>query len=289
MKRGIGIDILLLFSGMSWGMGYIFSKIALDGGFGAPLMIFLRFAVSATLFIIIIWVKKEKIRKIEMMIGMISGAMLFFGYYLQLFGLRFTTPSANALLSSTSIVILPFVIWVLLKQRPSAKIFAAAFLFVIGVGFLTWRGVSRFTINVGDALSLIGAAFFALNTAYLSVRLYKCDPIRLMCVQMLSAATLAAIATGIFDSASLAEANYGVGLWAILYLALVNTGAVLYIQNYALGRVSPIKVGMYLSTESLFAAVFSVLLGYESPSVSLTIGGILIFSAIMLMEIKMKK
>ena len=289
MKRGIGIDFLLLFSGMSWGMGYIFSKIALDSGFGAPLMIFLRFAVSATLFIIIIWIKKEKIRKTEMTIGMISGTMLFFGYYLQLFGLRFTTPSANALLSSTSIVILPFVIWIFLKQRPPVKIFAAAFLFVVGVGFLTWRGGSRFVINAGDVLSLIGATFFALNTTYLSVRLYKCNPMRLMCVQMLSAATLAAIATGIFDSALLMEANYGVGLWAILYLALVNTGAVLYIQNYALRRVSSIKVGMYLSTESLFAAIFSVLLGYESLSISLTIGGVLIFMAIMLMEVKIKK
>lgn len=45
------------------------------------------------------------------------GAALFIGFSLQIIGLQYTTPSKNAFLTATNVVIVPFITFLICRKR----------------------------------------------------------------------------------------------------------------------------------------------------------------------------
>ena len=51
-----------------------------------------------------------------------AGIFLFISYYFQTYGLKFTTASKNAFITTLYVIIVPFLHWFLTKVKPSGKI-----------------------------------------------------------------------------------------------------------------------------------------------------------------------
>ncbi len=67
------------------------------------------------------------------------GTALFLGFSLQIIGLQYTTPSKNAFLTATNVVIVPFIAFLICRKKVGLKGIAGAVLAIAGVGgFCPW-------------------------------------------------------------------------------------------------------------------------------------------------------
>jgi drug/metabolite transporter (DMT)-like permease len=69
-------------------------------------------------------------------------------------------------------------------------------------------------------------------------------------------------------------------VWAvIIFTAVFATAIAFVVQTWAQARISATKVAVILTTEVVFAAIFSVALGREPITLRLLIGGTLVLVA----------
>ena len=65
------------------------------------------------------------------------GAALFIGFSLQIIGLQYTTPSKNAFLTATNVVIVPFIAFLICRKKVGFRGIIGAVLAIAGVGLLS--------------------------------------------------------------------------------------------------------------------------------------------------------
>jgi drug/metabolite transporter (DMT)-like permease len=198
-----------------------------------------------------------------------------------------TTVSNSAFLTATNVVFVPFVAWLMTKQRPKTKVFFLAALTFIGIAVLTVDTVNVGTLNIGDFYVFLCAIAFASHIAYVSIAVKDNNPVQITLIQMLTAAVLSIAGVLIFHPANLAEIHFSYGLPAVLFLGLFSTCLCFLLQTSAQKRTTPGKAAIILSTESLFGTIFSVIIGFESLTAKIIIGGLIIFTSVTLMEVKL--
>lgn len=146
-----------------WGSGFIVSRMALDASVTPELLMMVRFSV-ATLVVGLFFRKrlKQKFKMTDLKGGIIIGLFLFLGFYIQIVGLQYTTPSNNAFLTATNVIMVPLIWWVLSKKRPGKKLLISSMLCLLGIGVLSLNFTAGFSFSWGDLLSLLCAFFFCL-------------------------------------------------------------------------------------------------------------------------------
>ena len=136
MKKYIG-EIGLFLTAIVWGMGFVGTKLSLDGGLTPLQLITIRFLI-ASIFINLIFYKriKENISKEAIKCGAILGAFLFIAFVVQTIGLVYTTPSKNAFLTAVNVVIVPF-IGFFIYRRKLDRIGVISSLLTLSIGILS--------------------------------------------------------------------------------------------------------------------------------------------------------
>ncbi len=280
--------ILLFIVAIIWGGGFPAVKFALQTGITPFYLITSRFSIAAVLIFIFSYKKMKPHLRTHLVPGLILGTFLFLGFAFQTFGLELTTPSKNAFLTSTYVVIAPFIYWIVAKHLPDKYTMIGAVLTIFGIGFLTLD--DKLSLNQGDLLTLICAGFFALHIIFIGHysrkdSKMKADPLTLVFYQMLFAALLAFISALIFEPFNATPEL--TGILSIIYLGVFSTMLAFFLQNYAQQYVSESQSAIILATESVFGAIFSVLLLSEILSTNMIIGFTLVFIAIIITETKL--
>jgi drug/metabolite transporter (DMT)-like permease len=76
------------------------------------------------------------------------------------------------------------------------------------------------------------------------------------------------------------------GDWAsVLYMAVFAAALALAGQTWAQAHLPPTRTAIIMSMEPVFAAVFAVLLGGESATARMLLGGLLVLSAMVIVEL----
>jgi drug/metabolite transporter (DMT)-like permease len=277
----------LMLVAMIWGAGFMAVQIALDNGFSEGLMLFGRFAVAALVLLIVAGKRLFPASRQELLYGLIAGFLLFLGFYVQTAGLRFTTPSNNGFFTATNVMMVPFIAWFLHKKRPPIKLFFCCLMALAGFFILAWNPDIGFSVNLGDLLTLLCAFFFACHIASLGIFSPKVDALRLSFFQIAFAGGFSLIAFLLFELPALSLANWKGGLPAVIFMGLFPTCLCFLIQTWAQGKTSSGKTAVILSCESLWCMIFSVMLGYEQLSVQMVVGGLVIVSAVCLLEVEL--
>lgn len=227
----------------------------------------------------------KKICRQDLLYGGVAGAILFFAFYLQIYGQARTTVSNSAFLTATNVVMVPFLVWAATKKRPAGRTFLLAFATLVGIGLLTLNLQQSARLGYGDGLILLCAFFFALHICYLSRAVAGRDAMLITLVQITTAAVISLLVLLLFDHNSLARADLARGFPPTLYLGLMSTCLCYLLQTWAQKYADAAKAGILLSTEGLFGALFSVLLGFEPLGWRLAAGGLVIFLSVVLMEL----
>ncbi len=283
-------DFILLAVAMIWGSGFIAADIAVEHW--PPIFITaMRFSIAA-LFFSIISIKKLKDIAVYLYPGFVIGFFLALGFIFQTVALNYTTPAKNAFLTSTNVIITPFLYFIFSRKAVTIKSLIGATLALVGIGILNFDGQSLLLSNKGDILTLICAFFFALHIYFTGYFLHEknCNLNTIVLLQFLVAAIISWLATIFVEGLFLSNFNFiSVPSYAVIYLGLFSTLLCFFLQNFAQRRVNPNKTAIILSLEALFGSLFSVLLRGEILTTTMLIGFSILFSAIMIIEVKIPK
>jgi len=282
-------DLTLVLTAILWGSGFVFSQYAIDSNMSASLILLSRFSIASIILFIVFYKKIKMITKQEAIYGLTAGTLLFIAFYSQTIGLKYTTPSNNAFITATYVIMVPFITMFIFKKKPKKKYFFLPFFTFLGVTILSYSPKNGISLSYGDSLTLLCAFFFALHISYLDIVSKKVDVIKMTFLQMIAAAILALLIFGIFEGFEVTITDYRLGILSVIYLGVVCTCVCYFIQTFSQRHTTSAKAAMILSTESLFGSLFSVLFRIEPFTANLLIGGVLILSTIFLSEIDLTK
>lgn len=274
---------MLFAAALIWGTSFFIMKNALDV-MPVYYLLAIRFTAGAVLLSLVCWKKWKDFTPDYLWRGAIIGGCLFLAYAVQTFGLSYTTPSKNAFLTAVYCVIVPFLYWAVMKQRPDRYNIAAALLCVTGVGLVSLNG--DLSVNIGDVLTLICAFFYAAHI----VAVAKVSPgkdIYLLTIFQFGFAAVYSWCFGILNETFPVEAITDPAVFLPLaYLCVMATTVALLFQNVGQIWSDPASASVILSLESVFGVICSVIFYGDQVTVPMAIGFVLIFVAVLCSETK---
>ncbi len=277
--------LLIVVATIIWGFSFVVVKDAVDVVPPAWLM-GMRF--TATAVILAVAFHKTLRRNLDvshLMAGAVLGVLSFLGFWIQTIGITDTTPGRNAFLTATYCVMVPFLYWIVAKRRPTVYNLVAAVLCIAGVGFVSLGGDFSFSMRWGDAMTLLGAVFFAIHMVMVPVFASRHDVMTITIVQIATSG-LCGLVIGFSSEPAPNVSVLGIDFWIQLsYLVVFASCLAMVFQNVAQAKIPPAQAALLLSLESVFGVVFSVLLYGEQLTWMLVAGFALIFAAIVISEI----
>ncbi len=277
-------DAALLLTALIWGSGFVAVDYSLQYGFTASLINLIRFALGALIFLVILNKKALLIPWDTWKKGLIAGSFFFGGFYAQTWGMVFTLTSNSAFITATNVILVPFIMWLVFKRRPEMKAFFACGLCLLGVLVLTSGEGFSLQFNFGDFLTLLCAVFYAAHISYLNLAAPNTKALYLTFVQLLTVAVLSLIVFLLFELKSMGDVEWVKGILPLIYLGVFPTSLCLFLQTYGQQLTKAAKAAILLSLESVFACILTVLFGLEPLTLPIAIGGLIVFSSVILME-----
>lgn len=275
---------MLLATAIIWGLSFMMMKTSTDSI--PPLFLgAFRFTGGAAVTALLFAKRWKKCTKDYIWRGAVLGFILFLAYGFQLVAVMYTTPSKTGFLTATYCVMVPFMSWIISKQKPDKFNIIASFLCIAGVGLVALTG--DFTIAMGDILMLICAVFFGLHIVAVGMLGGdKRDPFLMSTLQFAFAAIyfwIAGFATSEFPPMEIFDGGM---LLTIAYLAVAATAACHTFQSVGQMYADASSAAVLLSLESVFGVLFSVMFYGDPMTVKLAIGFVLIFLAVLCSETK---
>ena len=274
---------MLFAAAFFWGASFMLMKGALDN-IPTGHLIAIRFTAGTPLAALFSWRHWKNFSPDYLWRGGLAGLLPFSVYWAQTVGLETTTASNNAFLSAVYCVIVPFMTWLLFRERPDRYNVAAALLCIAGVGFVSLT--ETFTISAGDGFTLLGAVFCAVNIIAVA-RLGRDKDVMLFTVVQLAVVTLCAwalaLATETFQFSALARPEV---LLPMLYLCVMATAVCMMLMNVGLVWSEHAPASVILSLESVFGVALAVIFYGDPLTPRLLVGFTLIFIGVLCSETK---
>ncbi|NCB63378.1 MAG: DMT family transporter [Clostridia bacterium] len=279
---------LIILATIIWGSSFVVMKNSLDSLPTFYLLAF-RFSAAAIVLAVVFFRRWKVVDKQYLIGGTVMGFCLFVAYAFQTFGLEKTTSGKNAFLTAVYCVIVPFLYWIIARKRPDKFNVAAAVICVAGIGLvsLAGDGAGGLTVNLGDALTLVGGFFFAAHIVAVSRYSEGRDIFILTTLQFASFAVFSWICALLFAGpvpvAALGNRDV---LFQLTYLVILASCGALLFQNIGQKYTAPATAAVLLSLEAPFGVLFSILLSGEKITGLMVAGFALIFVAVICSETK---
>lgn len=275
----------LIITTIIWGSSFAVMKDSLDILPPAYLLA-MRFSIAAVCLIAIFFKRVRRVNQKDLLYGSILGAFLFLAYLFQTYGLKYTTASKNAFITTLYVILVPFLHWKINHTKPGQNNITAAVFAVAGLGLLTLEG--DLSVNPGDFLTFICGICFAVHIVYIEKYTVKHDPIVLTVVQITVCAILNWCAAPLLEGRPDLKPIDASLMMSLLYLAVLCTMLGFLLQNVGQKYLAPGTTSLLLSFESVFGLVFSVILLGEQLTVKLMAGCALMFAAVLISEMRWK-
>ncbi len=271
--------LALLSAALIWGFSFFVMKDVTDA---IPVfwLLCLRFAIAAVVTFAVFWrhffahLDARTIR-----CGIVLGLCVWAAYAFQTVGVVYTTPGKNAFLTGVYVVLVPFVAWIFRMGRPKPHDLVAAALCLAGIGFTAMS--SGLSMNLGDALTLVCAVFYALEIVIVGKMGRELDVWALTIWQFAVMALCSAVFMP-FEQAPSASVWTAPLIFQLLFLGVVCSFVCLGIMNYALTKIPVAEGSLISSMESPSGVFFSVLFGRETLTLRMVLGFCLIFLAMLI-------
>ena len=277
------VDLSLVVVALIWGVTFVVVKRALDD-VSILLFLALRFtAATAALAIVFHRDFRGPNTARAWRGGALAGCCLFAGYAFQTFGLRYTSASKTAFITSLYVPLVPLFGALAYRRLPRLAEIVGVTLAACGFFLLTAQG-DAFQVHFGDALVTGCAAAFAIHILVLDRVAKDASPGLITVVQIGVAALLAAGTCGWAEPPRL---NWTTEvLVALAVTSLLATALAFFVQTWAQRWSSPTRTALLFSLEPVFAWIASYLLAGEALSVRGVAGAALILSGIAVVEVR---
>jgi drug/metabolite transporter (DMT)-like permease len=278
-------ELYILATTFIYGSTFVVAKSLLD--YASPLFYTgIRFILAAFLVFIISPRRMMRVPRSTIVKGIVLGVFLFLGFAVQTVGLIYTTTSKSAFFTGMVVVFTPIVHYtvqnVLKLERKPLMYGNIMGVILAALGLYLLSSPSGNGFNIGDALSLGSAFFFAWYIVYLDFASHEPDKLQLTYVQFVVCGVLGFLTAPLFENIQM-QIN-GNAIIALLYLTIFATIISMWVQNQYQGDTTPTRVAVLFSLEPVIAGILGYLVRDEMIGLVGVIGAVIIMAGLVLSE-----
>ncbi|HEX5772411.1 MAG TPA: DMT family transporter, partial [Nocardioidaceae bacterium] len=246
-----------------------------------PVLDFLavRFAIASVALYLLAPRALGRLSPVARRNAVVLGLLYGIAQILQTAGLAHTPASVSGFITGMYVVCTPLLAALILHTRITAMTWGAVALATAGLGVLTLNG---FSVGYGEALTLVAAVLYALHIVGLGAWAGAKNAMGMTIVQLIVITVVCFVATvpdGIVLPATPQD-------WlSVIYMAVVAGALALAGQTWAQSHLPPTRAAIIMTMEPVFAAFFAVLLGGESVTGRMAVGGAMVLAAMLLVEL----
>jgi putative membrane protein len=282
--------LALLTTAVVWGSSLVVLSLVRDA-FAPNMVLAIRFGVASLVLSLIFAPRFKHYDKTYLINGSIIGVFLFIAYSAQTIGVVSAggAPGRSGFISASYCVIVPFLAWIFLRERPDIYNISAAVLCITGLFFVFYKdliGSANVGITLGDFYALLSGLLFAAHIVSVAKFGKGKDPILITITQFAMATIISIIVTFLFEDNSKMIINTG-SILGVGYLAIMCTAIALLFQTIGQSNTPSSTAAIILGLESIFSIIFAVIWAGEVLSVFSVIGFFFIFIAIIVSETKL--
>ena len=261
----------------AWGSTFFLTKDLLER---VPVLDYLaiRFAIASVAVFVLFPRAVGRLSRESRRSAVVLGVLYGVAQILQTAGLAHTAASVSGFITGLYVVATPLFAAVLLRQRIGALTWGAVVLALAGLGVLTLSG---FSVGYGEALTFVSALLYALHIVGLGAWSNAREAMGITIIQLVVIAVVCFVASvpdGIVLPATTAD-------WvSVVYMALVAGALAMAAQTWAQAHLPPTRSAIIMSMEPVFAAFFAVLLGGEVLTARMLLGGAMVLTAMLVVE-----
>lgn len=239
----------------------------------------LRFAIASVGLVLIFPRALGRLTRASLRQAVALGLVYGVAQVLQTAGLARTPASVSGFITGTYVVATPLFAALLLRSRITAVTWGAVLLAMAGLGVLTLSGLS---VGYGEALTFVSALLYALHIVGLGAWSQARQATGMAIVQLMVITVLCSAAT-LPDGIVLPQTTAD---WlSVIYMALLAGALAMAAQTWAQAHLAPTRAAIIMSMEPVFAAFFAVVLGGESATARMAVGGAMVLSAMLVVEL----
>ncbi|MBQ7906341.1 MAG: DMT family transporter [Clostridia bacterium] len=289
-KTALGV-VLLLITAFVWGLAFVAQSVGGEaiGGFtfstarmllgGVALL-----PVALTKFLLDRKKSQDKpsvvrLYKLSVIKGLLLGVVFCIACNFQQFAFVYSSAGKVAFITAMYMLFVPF-ICIFLKQKVAFMNWLAVGLGIVGIFFLCIDFSSFDGINTGDLLALCGAVFFGIHIVMIDRFGKDTDGITLATSQFLVGGAISLVPMLIFELPVSFEAM-GDAIIPILYAGICSCGIAYTFQILGQKYVESTFASIIMSTESVFAVIFSAIILKEQMTPFEILGCVIMFIAIL--------
>ena len=270
--------LLLLAVTAVWGSTFFLIKDLLER---VPTLDFLavRFSIASVLLVIAAPRALARLSPVSRKHALVLGGLYGVAQILQTAGLATTPASVSGFITGLYVVATPLFAALILHTRITRMTWAAVALATAGLGVLTLNG---FSVGYGEAITLVAALIYALHIVGLGAWSKPAEAIGMSIVQVIVIAVMCLVASA---PGGIVLPDTAGDWWSVLYMAAFASAFALFAQTWAQAHLAPTRCAIIMSMEPVFAALFAVLAGGEDPTLRMVVGGAMVLSAMLLVEL----
>lgn len=209
------------------------------------------------------------------------GALVLVSYVAQAWGLQVISSNRSAFLTSLNVLMVPL-LGLVFGNRLSWTMILAALGACTGIGLMSWDGGADWW---ADAATVFGALAYALYVILLSQRAGRHDARTFAATQIVWMAVLGMawmlwIALGNATLQTLPQRVDAATLWGLVYLGVVATACMLFVQAWAQKQVSAPKAALIYAMEPVFAAACAWLWLNETLQPLAAVGAVVVVASV---------
>jgi len=226
---------------------------------------------------------------------LVLGASFGIGYLLQTAGLLTTTTSKSAFLTSTAVIWTPIISSLVGREKITAKLGMAVMLTLAGV-FLMTQPYRAAGLSVGDLLTLGCAIMFGVYIVWIDRAVLHAKMVTgsehaatmmVTSTQMVAASLLLVVFLPAVETPRFVLTPYSIG--ALVFTALIATGATAYLQARYQNVVSPATAAVIYMIEPVTAMLIAELFLSEQIGFLELLGGLLIITGVIIAQAPKKR
>lgn len=239
----------------------------------------LRFAIAAVILIAVHPMAVARLSRLDRSRAALLGVTYGVAQLLQTEGLRHTSASVSGFVTGMYVVFTPLLAAAILRHRIGRWAWGAVALATTGLGVLSLQG---FSLGLGELLTLASAGLYALHIVGLGAWSTPSNAFGLSTLQMVVIVVVCGL--GALPGGFSVPGSGGDWL-RVLYMAIVAGAIALIVQTWAQAHLAPTRAAIAMTMEPVFASAFAVLLGGETLTVRMVVGGACVVAAMYLVEL----
>ncbi len=280
-------NFLLLLTALIWGTSFVAQRLGVEEyNITATNFVWVRSLIGSAILIPVIFFRRKtsvKCDKKSFIIGgVLCGIILCIATILQTHGMSY--PDTNAgkagFITALYIVMVP-IVGIFIGKRIGPVLILCVLMAVVGMYLLCFK--SGGGLGIGDLFVFMSAVAFTLHIIVVDYFSPKMDGIKLSCLQFFIAGLVGFICMIVFGEFQFKE--IAKGILPLLYSGIMSCGVAYTLQIVGQKYTDPTSASLLMSLESVFATLSGALFLNEFMSGRQTLGCVIMFAAIILVQL----